>query len=190
MPKKALKGFANFGYVPLTANTTAAYTPGSRVPVTGAQSCTAGDNRQDYEVRADDGVYDSGSEYQNTQLVVTLAEATLADIAALAGADYDETSKELTEAELDAAPEVALNFSGLRADGGKRLFLYYCCKLLSYKADLNTRGANNDISAYQLTFKCYGRVYDGFVRTTKDVDAVGGVVDLTWLNTVDAMPGT
>lgn len=188
MSKKALKGFANLGRAPLTANTPAAYTPGTRVAMSGAQSCTATDNRQDYEIRADDGVYDSGSDYQNTQLVVTVAEMDLAGLADLTGADYNETDKELSEAELDVAPEVALNFSGLRADGGKRLFVYYCCKLTSYKADLNTRGANNDISAYQLTFKCYGRAYDGRVRTTKDVDAVAGVIDLSWLNTVPAAP--
>jgi phi13 family phage major tail protein len=188
MAKKALKGFAQFGRFPLTKNDATDYTPGTRVPMVGAQSLTTTDNRQEYEIRADDGVYDSGSDFQNVQLQVNLAEMSLADLAAMTGATYTELDKEMDESELDSAPEIALNFSGLRADGGKRLFTYYVAKLTSFKVDLSTRGANNEILPYQLTFKCYGRACDHKVRTTKDVDAAAGVVDTTWLDTIAAVP--
>ena len=192
MGKKALKGFGNVKYFPLTANTSAAYTPtnpGSALGV-GARSCTASDTRNEYKIPGDDGIYDQGSEYESTELQISVNEMPLEVLAALTGADYDDLTDVMSEGELDNAPEVALSFSGLRSDGGYRLYQYLCCKLTSYKADLKARLDNgNDVSQYQLTFLCLGRTADKKVRLTRDVDKpVGGAADLTWLNTVAAIP--
>lgn len=192
MAKKALKGFADLRYNKLTANTAEAYTPSAtQTKLPGAQSLTSTDTRQDYEIYADDGVYDSGSDYQSTELTITMAEMSLKDLADLAGAKYDEDTGVMEESSTDVPPEVALGFSGLMVDGGKRMFQYLCCKLKDYKADLNTKGSSNDINAYTLTFSCTGRAYDHRVRKVKDVEkGSNGALDISWLNTVTAEPAT
>ena len=85
MGKKALKGFGNVKYFPLTANTAAAYTPanpGSALGV-GARSCTASDTRNEYKIPGDDGIYDQGSEYESTELQISVNEMPLEALAAL-----------------------------------------------------------------------------------------------------------
>lgn len=192
MGKKALKGFGNVKYFTLTANTAAAYTPmnpGKALGV-GARSCTAGDTRNEYKIPGDDGIYDQGSEYESTELQIAVNEMPLEVLSDLTGAEYDDATSVMSEGELDNAPEVALSFSGLRADGGYRLYQYLCCKLTGYKVDLKARLDNgNDVSQYQLTFLCLGRAADKKVRLTKDVDKpTSGAIDLTWLNTVATVP--
>ena len=193
---KVLKGFANLGAFPVTTNNSTGYAVGAKVDLSnvGAQSLTQSDTRQEYSVPGDDGYVAKGSDFQNTQLVVTVARMWLDKLAALTGATFDSTSKEYTDAELDSAPELALTFSGMLEDGGYRLFRYYVCKLVSYKADLNTKPSNQNGSTYQLTFNCSGRQCDPKknIRTFKDEapNETTGVVDLTWLDTIPTVPVT
>lgn len=183
---KVLKGFANLSSFPVSKNDATNYAVGTKQAHTGAQSLTQADTRQEYTIPGDDGVVATGSDYQGTQLVVTVAETELPALAAITGADFDDDAKEYTDAELDTAPELALTFSGLLEDGGYRLFRYYACKLISYKVDLNTKTTNQTGSSYQLTFNCYGRKCDQKknIRAFKDVEKDGVI---TWLDTIPSV---
>lgn len=185
MSKKFLKGFANFGLIPVTANTDKAYTAtGEIVRLTGAQSCAPTDNRESYSIPGDDGVYDSGNEWKNTTLVVTVAEMTLEQLGMIGGVD-GEITDELEEGVFDDPAEFAITFSALRGDGGYRLYRYYAAKCTGYKVSHSTRGQSNDAQTYELTFEAAPRRIDGKIRGTKDVDK--GTA-LTWLETVPAQP--
>lgn len=166
--KKYLKGFANLGYFGITTNTSAAYAcEPERTLLTGASSCAPTDNKTDFSIPADDGVWDSGSDWTDTTLVITVVEAELANLAQLIGAEFDT---ELKESTFDEPNEVALTFSALRRDGGYRLYRYFCCKCTGYKVTHNTKGTNNDAQTYELTYKCIPREIDHLIRSTKDVD--------------------
>jgi len=169
MPKKMLKGFNHLFYNILAANTDVAYTPGNAyVRVHGAQTLTQSDTANELKVQADDGVYYQENEFQEGELQITVAGLALTDLAALKGSD--SATDELTEGELDNAPEVALSFSGLLADGeGYRCYQYFACKLSAWKADLATKGQNNSVAAVTLTFKYHGRAIDRKLRAIKDV---------------------
>ncbi len=171
MALKALKGFADLHYAPLTADTDAAYTMDTFVALPGAQSLSPTDQRTDYEILADDTIYAQGSDYKNTELVITVAEMSLEDEAALAGFTFDSTKKVQQQSVTDEAPYVALSFSALRSDGGKRLYKYFAAKLKSCKVQPKTKGQNGDIAAYELTFTAQGRKLDGLVRETKDAES-------------------
>ena len=187
--KKALKGFADLRFFPIDKNDAENYKVGTKVTLSGAQSCTATDTRNDYSIPADDMVYDEGSDYQSTELQITMVEMQLEHLAKLAGAKYDSSKKVLTESSLDVAPDVALGFSGLLISGGKRLFLYTCAKLTNYKVDMNTKGNDNGVRPVTLTFKCRGRACDGAVRQLMDAAAVpGGAPDISWLDNVAVVP--
>ena len=188
MGKKYLKGFANLGFIPVTKNDASGYTAtGERKLLPGARSCAPTDNRSEFSIPGDDGIYDSGSEWTDTALVITVNEMSLDLLAELGGIDTGDVEDELEEGTFDVPPEVALTFSALRGDGGYRLYRYYAAKCTGYKVSHSTRGENNDAQTYELTFKCSPRVYDGHIRGTKDI-AQGTAK--TWLDTVPALPAT
>lgn len=188
MSKKYLKGFSKLGYIPVTANTDTAYTAaGERVLLAGAQSCAPTDNKTAFSIQADDGVYDSGSEWTSSTLVITVAEMSLSDLAALGGAGFTEADELMEEGSFDAPPENALTFAALRADGGYRMYRYYAAKCTGYKVTHNTKGQSSDPQTYELTFEATPRKIDGMIRGTSDA-AVGDA--LTWLESVPSLPKT
>lgn len=169
MSKKYLKGFAELGYRKVLANESGTYTLDTAyTEIPGAQSCSPDDNREDFEIPADDGIWDSGSEWKKSVLTITIVETELTLLADLTGAAI--SNGVVQEGTLDEAPEIALTFSALRADGGYRLFCYYACKCTGYKVSHNTKGSNNNAQAYELTFECLPRRLDRSVRAAKDVD--------------------
>ncbi|MDD6488889.1 MAG: hypothetical protein PUG48_03610 [Clostridia bacterium] len=173
MSKKYLKGFSNFGFLPVTLNEVGGYTvdDSKYTAVPGGKSCSPTDNKTDYSIPADDGVWDSGSDWTDTTLVVTFTEMDLDTLSSITGAKFDkETDKIMDEGTLDEAPEVAPTFSALRRDGGYRLYRYYAARCTGYKVSHTTKGENNDAQSYELTFKCVPRKSDNLIRSTKDVE--------------------
>lgn len=188
MSKKALKGFSNFGVIPVTEDTVGAYvTTGKRTVLVGAQSCSPTDNKDTYTIYGDDTVYDSGTEWKSSSLEVTVAEMSLDQLGEIGGCDFDTEDTALEEGIFDNPPPLALTFSALRLDGGYRLYRYYSAKCTGYKVQHNTRGQNNDAQTYALTFEASPRKFDGKIRGTKDVDQGQ---PLTWLETIPALPDT
>lgn len=178
--KKYLKGFANLGYIPVVVDAAGTYTAGSTyTAIPGAVSCSTNNNKEDFKIRADDGIWDSGAEWDDSELTIVITEMELALYAALTGSTY--TNGVMEETTLDEAPVVALTFSALRADGGYRLFRYYCCKCTDIKVSHTTKGQSKDAQTYELTFDVLPRKLDNSVRGTKDV-AAGD--DLSWLRSV------
>lgn len=186
--KLGLKGFSNCGFIPVVNNTEGAYSAtGEIVRLTGAQSCTVEDTKTSYSIPGDDGVYDSGSEWESTNLTLTVAEMSLSQLSALTGSTYDSEDDLMEECAIDDAPENAITFSALRRDGGYRMYRYYCAKLTGYKVAHSTKGQNAEQNnqSYELSFICTPRKFDGNIRASKDV-AKGTA--LTWLDTIPAMP--
>lgn len=171
MDKKYLKGFSNFGYLPVTKNDDTGYAVDNSKyeSVPGGQSCSPSDNKTDFSIPADNIVWDSGAEWTDSTLEVTLVETELSLIAEMTGATINEEKDTIEEGVLDEAPELALTFAALRRDGGYRLYRYYSCRCTGMSVSHTTKGENNDAQAYTLTFKCMPRVQDGKIRATKDV---------------------
>lgn len=184
MSKKYLKGFANFGFMPVTADTEESYIAGTRTRVPSARTCSPTDNRQEYSINADDGVWDSGSDWIDTTNEIAFAEVDLSTLAAMTGATVNEDGS-VDEGSLDVAPTIAINYSALRADGGYRLFRYYSCKATDVKVSHTTKGESNDAQVYTVTFKCTPRKCDNKIRSTIDI-AKGEA--LSWLDTIEAYP--
>lgn len=182
--KKALKGFRAARVWPVTANTTEAYTTGTMTHLTGAQELTKEVSRGDFTIYADDGVYDSGSDYQYEDLEFKVAELPLDIEALLSGGTYDATAKTYTFKNTDTAPEYAFAYAALMSNGQYRMFKHYAVKLMSVKVDHITKGDKNDIAAYTLTFRNTQRNADGAVRIEKDSEDY----TYTWIDTIDQVP--
>ena len=188
---KALRGFSNLSYFPITTNTAAAYTPSTKKALgIGARSLTKEDTRSEFKIPGDNGIYMQGSDFESTKLTIQVNEMDLATLAALTGAVYETTGDmpdELLEGELDTAPAVALSFAGLMSDGSHRMYQYFCCNLVTYKADLKARlDTGNEVNGYTLEFLCSGRLVDQIVRSTKDsaLPVGSAAADISWLNTI------
>ncbi len=186
MPK-GLKGFAHLGIFPTIVDTVAAYSAaGTKLDFTGASSCSVNDNKEDFEIPGDDGIYDSGSEWKTTTLTPIVHEVDLATLAALAGCDIDTAKTAIEEGTFDIPNMVATTFTALRRDGGYRCYRYYCCKLKSYSVSHATKGTSNDGQPYTLTFECMPRKIDGKIRGTSDVSDLASA--LAWIATIPELP--
>lgn len=183
--KKAIKGFSALRYWPLVKNTSTEYSVGDMNAIVGAQSATIDRQGEDYSIPADDGMYDEGTEFTRDQLEVTVTELGLDLMAALDGADYDETTKEYTWGPGAVVPEIALGFRAAMLGGGWRLVRYFKAKVTKIKADFNTKGGGGAISSYVLSISATTRAVDDKLVQYKDVDTAE---DLAWLNTIPAVP--
>lgn len=184
MGKKYLKGFSDFGFFPVTADTEDSYTTGNRTRVPSARTCSPTNNKQDYTINADDGIWDSGSELTDITNEVTFAELDLPTLAEMTGATANEDGS-IDESTLDIAPLIAINYKALRADGGYRLYRYYACKVTDVKVSHTTKGESTDAQSYTVTFKCIPRKCDKKIKSTIDI-AQGEA--LTWLDSIESYP--
>ena len=172
--------------LPVTQNDTSGYVvdDDKYVSVPGGQSCSKTDNKTEYSIPANDEVWDSGSEWESTDLDVAVVETELATMADVLGVELSEDGV-LEEGVFDDPPEMALTFSGLRKDGGYRLFRYYAAKCTEYDVSHATKGQSTDAQNYTFHFKCTPRKSDGKIRATKDV-AKGD--NLNWIKKFTATP--
>lgn len=183
--KKGLRGFANLRVFPVTTNDSTTYAVGEKVEIPSAVSCSKDRSTQDYTLYADDGIYDSGSDFQSETLEIVVQELPLELKAALEGGDYDEETSTYSWGPEVTAPELAVGFSALRRDGGYLMTQYYACRVASVKADLSTKGSSQDGSPYTITLQANTRAADGKLYRESECTGKAG---LTWLDTVDTLP--
>ena len=186
MSKKALKGFCAARVWPVTVNSADTYTTGEMMALPSAQNLTKEVTRSEYTIYADDGIYDSGSDYQYEDLEFTVAELPVEIEAQLSGGTFDEKEKAYTFKNNDTAPEFAFGYAALMTDGQYRMFKHYVVKLMSVKVDHATKGESGEIAAYVLSFRSTQRMADGAVRITKDSEDN----TYSWLSTIDNLPVT
>lgn len=178
---KAAKGFKLRGIFPITTNTTSTYTPGAKIAVSGAQSLTMAPEVSEWKINADNGIYDSGSDWNGIKATLTLAECPLSLRKYFEGGDYSTGSLEYTYASDDQAPEIGMSFEALQSDGTRMMVRLYSMKATSYKMDYKTKGESGDISPVVIELLIKNRLTDNAVKKEKETvtDA-----DLTWLDTL------
>ena len=76
--------------MPIVSDTATAYSVGERVPIPGAVSCAPTDNKTEYTIPADDGVWDSGSTWDSSTVVINVIEAELEILSQLTGAEFEK----------------------------------------------------------------------------------------------------
>ena len=180
---KGLKGFSEFRAFPTVADTAASYSAsGTPLQFVGASNCNVSDNRQEFSIPGDDGIYDSGSELTGVDVEVTIHEVDLEQLAALTGCTINEVKTAIEEGSFDIPNMMAIAYRALRRDGGYRCFRYYCAKLISYSVEHKTKGTSTDGQPYKLKFKCIPRKVDGFVRGIEDV--ANAAASVAWLATI------
>ncbi|HNZ62772.1 MAG TPA: hypothetical protein PKH23_00340 [Bacillota bacterium] len=184
--KKALKGLREINLFPVVTNTEDGYSVGEILRLPAAQQLTRDDQTDEYTIYADDGVYDSGTDYKYSDITITVAELALDTEAKLTGGLYAEPDGIYSARNLDEAPEYALAYAALYK-GGYRLFRHPVAKLMNVKVDHATKGEGNEIAPYVLTFRVYHRKIDGTYREIKDVEYNDG---FTWIQGIEPLPVT
>ncbi len=178
---KAAKGFSKLSIFPITVNNSTTFTPGSKVAITGAQSFSAAPEVADWKINADDGIFDSGSDWNGMKFTLTLAECPLTIKEYFEGGTYDEGTKVYTYKSDSQAPEIGMSFQVLQSDGTKLMVRLFSMKCSSFKMDYKTKGESGDIAAVTIEGLIQNRKTDNAVKEEKETvtDA-----DLTWLNTL------
>lgn len=179
--KKAAKGFKIRGIFPVTKNDATGYTVGAKIAVSGAQTFTKSPEVSEWKIPADDGIYDSGSDWNGEKATLTLAECPLNLKKYFEGGEYDEASGVYTYKSISQAPEIAMTFQVLQSDGTWLMVQLFSMKATSMKADYKTKGESGDISPVTIEFLVQNRVKDNDVKKEKEAAIES---DLTWLDTV------
>jgi len=178
---KAAKGFKIRGIFPVTKNDATGYTVGTKVAVSGAQSFTKSPDVTEWKINADDGIYDSGSDWNGEKATLNLAECPLTLKEYFEGGELDVPTGVYTYKSISQAPEIAMTFQVLQSDGTWLMVQLFSMKASSMKADYKTKGESSDISPVVIEFLIQNRVIDNDVKKEKEAAVVG---DLTWLDTV------
>jgi len=178
---KAAKGFSKLRIFPITANTASVYTPGIKVPITGAQSFSSAPEVSEWKINADDGIFDSGSDWNGMKFILTLAECPLAIRNYFEGGTYDIPTKVYTYRSDSQAPEIGLAFQVLQSDNTKLMVRIYSAKCSSFKIDYKTKGESGDIASATIEGLIQNKKIDNVVKDEKETvtDA-----DLTWIDTL------
>lgn len=179
--KKALKGLKAVTLFPVTKNTETEYAVGEKIDLIGAQALSKSDEKEEYEIPADDDIYDTGSDYKYTTLELTVTELTPKIEAQITGGAYTEESGIYAAKSVDVAPEFALAYAALMSNGGYRLFRHPVVKLVDVKVEHSTKGKSNEVASYTLTLRSMARKKDSVYREQKDV-AQGDA--LTWIQSI------
>ena len=185
MAKKALKGFSGLQIFPVTKNdgTGTGYTVGTAVSIPGAQSFERTPQVSEWKIYADDGIYDSGSDWQGDKVTITLAELPVTLKQYFEGGTYDSTSQVYTYKSTSQAPELGLSFKCLQSDGTWKMVKIYSFKASSFKDSYKTKGEGNDITSVTIEGTVMNRVIDNVVKDEKEAATTD---DFTWLNTLVA----
>lgn len=181
---KALKGLKRLKIFPITTNDSTTYTPGAAIAITGAQSLSFSPETQEWKSYADDGIFDSGSDFLGMKFTLTLAQCPIEFKKHFEGGEYDDATDVYTFHSDDQAPELGMTFAALQSDGtyqGVRLFSLKCS---SYKNDYKTKGESSDSNPITIEGTIMTKKKDNAVKAEKELanDAA-----LTWLDVlVDA----
>ena len=181
--KKALRGLANLGIFPVVKNDKTGYSVGTRVPVYGVQEFTSQKNVNEWEIYADDGVYDTGADWKGSSFTLTLAGLPNDLRTHFEGGSYDATTGEYTFSSVDEAPEIALSFSSVSGGDELELTKVFSAKCTKVSFDHKTKGDGNAVTPVKIDGKFMQRKFDDAVFTKKD----GGKTDLTWLEAIAAV---
>jgi phi13 family phage major tail protein len=139
---------------------------------------------QDWKSYADDGIFDSGSDWNGMKFTLNLAECPLTVKQYFEGGTYDIPTKVYTFKSDSQAPEIGMAFQVLQSDNTKLMVRIFSVKCTSFKMDYKTKGESSDIAPTVIEGIIQNRKKDNFVKQEKETvtDA-----DLTWLDTlVDA----
>ncbi len=182
MGKKALKGFSRLRLFPVTKNDGTGYTVGAKVIVSGAQSFSRSPETSEWKIYADDGIYDSGADWQGDKVTIQLAELPLEIKKYFEGGEYDELTSTYTFKSSSQAPELGLAFCCLLSDGSWLMKKFYSFKASSLKDEHKTKGEGNDITPYTIEGTIMNKVID---QTVKQEKIAALEADLVWIDTMD-----
>lgn len=178
---KAAKGFSRISVFPVTVNNGTTYTAGTKVSIPGAISFTAAPETQDWKINADDGIYDSGSDWNGMKFTLTIAECPLTLRQYFEGGTYDTPTKVYTYKSTSQAPELGMSFRVLQSDNTSLMVKFFSLKCTSFKMDYKTKGQNGDVAQVVIEGTIQNKVMDNIVKMEKETvtDA-----DLTYLDTL------
>jgi phi13 family phage major tail protein len=179
---KALKGLKRFKIFPITANTASSYTVGTAVPIGGMQSLSFSPETQDWKQYADDGLYDSGSDWLGCKFTLQLAECPIDLKQYFEGGEYNETTDEYTYHSDDQAPELAASFAALQSDGTYQGVKLFSLKCTSYKNDYKTKGESGEANPVTIEGTIMNKKSDNAVKTEKELENEAA---FSWLDSLE-----
>ena len=182
---KAAKGFSGLRIFKVEQNDSAGYRVDQKITITGAQSFTRSPETSEWKIMADDGVYDSGSDWQGEKFTLNLAECPLELKKYFEGGEYDDETQTYKYYSHSQAPELAFAFKVLQSDKTWLMVKLFSVKCYSLRTDYQTKGESSDISPAIIEGIIKNRVIDNQVREEKEAPNEGALI---WLDSINPVP--
>jgi len=183
MPR--IKGFSGCRIALLTSDTVSGVAYEAPVAVTGAQELDIDPSVKETTIYADDGPYETDSNFENAKVKLTLAECPLDLLPKLEGGTYNSGTGVYTYKSSDIPPYIAIMGRALKSDGTYRRFKFLKVRVTKVKEGYKTQGENDKGSPVEIEGIAISRTYDKSVYHKKDIgddtwlDAVEGTLDTT-----------
>ena len=194
--KKALRGLSGIKIREVIEDTETTYKTGEKViDIPYAQKLTRDVQTSSDKTYADDEIYDDEEVFDGEDFELEVPEADLNLMSIFENGEYDEKTKEYHWGGNGTGKDYAMTFKAKRKDGLYRMFRYYRCKFKKAKQDLQTQDNGTQVATVTISGTFYkrslletinGKVIQN-VRTIKDAETAE---DLTWLDTIPAVPTT
>lgn len=181
--KKALRGLSDLGIFPVIKNDETGYSVGERVPIYGAQEISSQKDVNEWKIFADDGLYETGTDWRGNSFSITLAGLPNEYRSYFEGGNYDELSGEYTFTSMSEAPEIALSFSSISDSSSKELTKVYSARCTKISFEHKTKGDSTSVVPVKIEGNFMRRMIDNAVFTKKDC----ANTDISWLNTIEAV---
>ncbi|NLB91687.1 MAG: hypothetical protein GX786_10780 [Clostridiales bacterium] len=124
--------------------------------------------RKEMKVPGDNRIIYNSSQVESARQTVTFAYLSLEDLGLITGGKWTEQTKQLVESDLDEAPEFATSYIADLSEGRKRLYQYFCSKVVEVSQTIQGRVDNTDGAPIAVTFEHIPIQYNGDIRRMKD----------------------
>lgn len=185
MSKKILKGLKRMKVFPVLTNSETEYKTGPGISVPGSQQLSLEPNVSEWQIYADDELYEAGADWNGMNLSFQLAELPLELKTHFEGGTWNEQDKTYDYGSDSQAPEIGMSFAAATSDGEYRMVKLFRLKCTKVSGEYKSKGAGGDSSTpITIEGKVMARTIDA--KAKREKDSVGG--DLTWLDTLQDTP--
>lgn len=179
--RKILKGLKGMKVFPILTNTETEYKTGPGISVPGSQQLSLEPNVSEWQIDADDEIYEAGADWNGMSLSFQLAELPLELKSHFEGGTWNEQTKTYDYKSNSQAPEIGMSFAAATSDGEYRMVKLFRLKCTKVSGEYKSKSASGDnFTPITIEGKVMSRTIDSLAKREKDsVDA-----DLTWLDSL------
>ena len=181
--KKVLRGFSDLSIFAVQTNDSTSYVLGERVAVPGAQELSVQKDTNEWKIYADDGIYESGTDWKGAKLALTIAGLPSELRNYFEGGFHSVAKGTYTYFKDSEAPEIALSFGSFANSEMAEFTKIFSLRCTKVSFEHKTKGENTSVIPVKIEGVIMQRKIDGAVFAKKE----GPLGDNEWIYSNDGL---